>query len=322
MRLFTLAEEGISEGIRCSSHGAVVGGVPLLRRISGPGGATRWLPRDTAELDAELSERYALPVDFAAKADGLATIAQALNDGNVALAQIATLHLRLPDPPMAKSFTSLEAAIALATELYRAGILKGDWDPSKHPRTGAPPNPGWFAEVPKEPKVPAPGWPSRGVNMLIRDQARRLAAAITERGSLVLTGPVGDAIVGFLDAFSPTELNRGEDRAIAQFKSYFDPPKTLQELQLPNPDKLGYERHHIVEQNPGNRAKFGDLAIDDPSNIVYIPRLKHEEISAYYNSKPDGASSDETFRDSIADLDFQAQRQEGLAALRNVGVLK
>jgi hypothetical protein len=322
MPLFTLSKEGISEGIRCSAHGVGVGGVPLLRRISGPRDATRWLPRGPAELDAELSERYSLPVDFAAKAGGLATIAEALNAGNVALAQIATLHLRLPDPPpRAKSSMPLEAAIALATELYRSGILKGDWDPSKHPRTGTPPNPGWFTEVPKEPKPPAPSWPSSGVNEAIRAEVRRIAKGVATRALLALTGPVDFALT-FLEAYAPTELNRGEERATAQFRSYFDAPKTLGELQIPNPDKLGYEPHHIVEQNAANRSKFGDAAIDDPSNIVYIPRLKHEEISAYFNSKPNKTSPYRTFRDSVADLAFQAQREEGLTVLRNVGVLK
>ena len=77
----------------------------------------------------------------------LDAVAAALTNGELARAQIAALLLQLPDPP--------PAAIAqpdglekrrLARDLAACGLLKADadWD-DKHPRTGAPPNPGWFA---------------------------------------------------------------------------------------------------------------------------------------------------------------------------------
>ena len=150
-----------------------------------------------------------------------------------------------------------------------------------------------------------------------------LTSAWVNRGSLVLMGPIGDFIVGILDGFSLTELNRGEERAIAQWRANFDPPKNLEELRVPNPDRLGYEPHHIVEQNPANRAKFGDDAIDDPSNIVYVPRLKHEEVTARFNRKAaDDPSDRRIVRDVISNMDFQEQREKGLEVLRDLGVLK
>lgn len=120
---------------------------------------------------------------------------------------------------------------------------------------------------------------------------------------------------------SKLELNRGEDLITAQLYASYDPPKTLDELKLrPELYSAGYEQHHIVEQNDANRAKFGDAMIDDPDNIVWVPRLKHEQITAYYNRgiKDDGPS----FRESISSLDFEGQRQAGLATLRDYGVLK
>ena len=48
-----------------------------------------------------------------------------------------------------------------------------------------------------------------------------------------------------------SELNMGEQRAIDQVRASVDPPKTLEELQQdPTQNALGYEQHHIVEQNP------------------------------------------------------------------------
>jgi len=68
------------------------------------------------------------------KADGLQAIANAFNVGNLTRATIATLHLRLPDPPRRKVQFSQGDFVKLALGLRGCGILKAGWDPSKHPR--------------------------------------------------------------------------------------------------------------------------------------------------------------------------------------------
>src|SRR5258708_20363546 len=78
---------------------------------------------------------------MAAKAGGLAAIAGGLNRRDMAFAQIATVQLRLPDlPPLAKSARTDDEAARVAVELFRAGILRGAFDPAKHPKwpAGAP----------------------------------------------------------------------------------------------------------------------------------------------------------------------------------------
>jgi hypothetical protein len=78
---------------------------------------------------------YGVPVDFGAKVERLAAIARALDRGDLLHAHIATLHLQIPDPPaLAKGAQSANELVALAKELYASGMLKRDWDPSKHPR--------------------------------------------------------------------------------------------------------------------------------------------------------------------------------------------
>src|SRR5205085_5986584 len=70
---------------------------------------------------------------------GLAAVAIALGQGNLALAQITAVHLRLPD---------LRDTVARAAlEAEDLSIKRGSaaWDEARHPRTGTPPNPGWFA---------------------------------------------------------------------------------------------------------------------------------------------------------------------------------
>jgi hypothetical protein len=117
-----------------------------------------------------------------------------------------------------------------------------------------------------------------------------------------------------LEDLGPSALNDGEDRAIQQTNAYFDPPKTLEELQRPPAENLlGYETHHLVEQNDDNVAKralskFGREAIDDPSNTVYVPRLKHELISADYSRCVEEDPSERTLREVTDEMDFDKQR--------------
>jgi len=70
---------------------------------------------------------------------GLATVARALNAGDPCLARIAAVHLKLPDLPNAAARDAMEAE----DRLVKFG--NAEWDPAEHPRTGTPPNPGWFA---------------------------------------------------------------------------------------------------------------------------------------------------------------------------------
>ena len=119
-------------------------------------------------------------------------------------------------------------------------------------------------------------------------------------GRLALWGlPYIDAAVAFVEGMKPTERNGADDRITDQLNANLDPAKSLEELQTP-PTKhwLGYEQHHIVEQNQynvekdGNAvedgvAKFGRAKIDDADNVVWVPRLKHERITSDYNSRAD-----------------------------------
>jgi len=106
----------------------------------------------------------------------------------------------------------------------------------------------------------------------------------------------------------------------AQIISYNDPPKTLEELQKaalePRP---GYDVHHIVERN--QRDYFSSDIIDDPDNLVLVPRLKHQEINGWYQRK-NPAFGDESPRDYLDGRSWDVQRAVGLGALREFGVLK
>ena len=155
-------------GIECGANGLRVGGIALLARDA----KDTWTRRDEGDLSRELSKLYGFPLDLGRKRRGVDVVAAALNNGELARAQIAALLLQLPDPPASAGaqLGDLEKR-RLALELAAGGLLKADadWD-EKHPRTGEPPNPGWFAptsgapaaDAPKTEPRPAASAPSRG----------------------------------------------------------------------------------------------------------------------------------------------------------------
>jgi A nuclease family of the HNH/ENDO VII superfamily with conserved AHH len=121
-------------GISCDQGGAFVGAVPMLVRTH-KHGRDEWRPRDCDVLSKEMSAQYGLPVDMSSKTGGLRAIANAFNDGDMARAQVATLLLRMPNPPsLSKGAPSRQEMIKLAGELHWSGVLKADWDPDQHPR--------------------------------------------------------------------------------------------------------------------------------------------------------------------------------------------
>jgi hypothetical protein len=45
----------------------------------------------------------------------------------------------------------------------------------------------------------------------------------------------------------------------------------------------GYDIHHIVEQT--EQDGLPREVIDDPNNLTLVPRLKHQEINAWYQTR-------------------------------------
>jgi hypothetical protein len=122
-------------GVSCDGDGLFVGATALLERPGQPGGAAEWRPRPLADLNGELTRCYGLPVELSSRLGGLATVASALNKGDLARAQIAALHLQLPDPPgLAKGSRDEDEFVELARHLHASGLLKATWDEAEHPR--------------------------------------------------------------------------------------------------------------------------------------------------------------------------------------------
>jgi A nuclease family of the HNH/ENDO VII superfamily with conserved AHH len=131
---------------------------------------------------------------------------------------------------------------------------------------------------------------------------------------------------------TPREMFANYERTAEQVRASLDPPKTLEELQIPPTQNVqGYQLHHIVEQNPANLnkspieifiEKYGSDLINSPSNLVWVPRLKHELITGYYNSLEPGDDLGRLHRQVVSAKEFAEQREAGLDAMRRFGVLK
>ena len=76
---------------------------------------------------------------------GLATVASALNANDQCLARIAAVHLKIPDLPSAAVREAMAAEDSLIKYARDESNGGANWNPALHPRSGAPPNPGWFA---------------------------------------------------------------------------------------------------------------------------------------------------------------------------------
>ncbi len=131
IREFHLSPPG-KGGVSCDADGAFIGTIPILTRLH-LNGKDEWHLRDSERLSKQMSAVYGLPVDMSSKTGGLKSVANALNEGDVARAQIATVLLGIPDPPqLFKVARWRDRMITLIRDLHWSGMLK--WDPDKHPR--------------------------------------------------------------------------------------------------------------------------------------------------------------------------------------------
>jgi len=97
-REFRLSAPGSGRGVSCDANGAFIGAISLLQRTS-MHGEERWEPRHCEDLSKQLGLEFDLPIDMLSKVGGLKAICNALNEGDIARAQIATVLLGIPEPP-------------------------------------------------------------------------------------------------------------------------------------------------------------------------------------------------------------------------------
>jgi hypothetical protein len=82
----------------------------------------------------------------------------------------------------------------------------------------------------------------------------------------------------------------------------------------------GQQWHHIVEQTPGNVKRFGPQALHNSDNIIPLDKALHSDVSAFYSSiRRDITGSPLTVRQWLSTQSYEAQRDFGLLAIKNIG---
>jgi hypothetical protein len=83
----------------------------------------------------------------------------------------------------------------------------------------------------------------------------------------------------------------------------------------------GYQYHHIVTQGGENQRKIPAELLQNTDNIVRLPTLLHEAVSAEYaNPAPKDRSM--TLYQWLQTQPYDIQREEGLRILRELNILK
>ncbi len=127
-------------GLACTENGLLLGQTSLIERRG-----DRFVVRDRGEIECLLKRAHHREPPVDRLMGGLATVVAALNANDQCLARIAAVHLKIPDLPSPAARDALAAEDSLIKYARDEGAGAANWNPALHPRTGAPPNPGWFA---------------------------------------------------------------------------------------------------------------------------------------------------------------------------------
>ena len=126
-------------GLAFTDDGLLLGRIPLIERRDG-----RFVVRERSEIARLVKYSFPNGVAIDRLLPGLTIVASALNANNQAGARIAAVHLQIPNLPSLAARDAMIAEDALI-KYARDGGGASDWNPDLHPRTGTPPNSGWFA---------------------------------------------------------------------------------------------------------------------------------------------------------------------------------
>jgi hypothetical protein len=239
-------------------------------------------------------------------------------------------------------------------------LWKGDFDGAKHPRVpGGSPDGGEFCSANGTSNTETANHPTDELinqNIIVKDlmskvekrAARQLLRNRFIAGLRLLAGFAADAVPVAGEIFDAYEIAQtvsdgiALEEDVAAAKAFVqEGPQTLESLQMSTDyqpfssfnafkkDLLGkyfgaagdgYEYHHIVEQGGKGLDNLPAGLMDSTENVVKIPRLLHEEISAEYGKLYQGTGK--TLRDWLSTQPYEVRRAEGIAVMRRLGIIK
>jgi hypothetical protein len=321
--VWRLSEPGADNlGLACSEEGLVLGRTALIERRDG-----RFVVRDAHELRRLLSRAYRTEVDPTPLLGGLATVAAALNANDLLLARIAAVHLRIPDLPNQAARERLEAEDRLIKEarprLHLNELHKASPDDPKHPGWPAETEGGRGGQFrPKDgtPAVIEQEAKKRIARLVMRRALRNvtlLALRLAIRSGVALVPIVGEVMTAIEVMRTISELRKLSIEANAAIEFAQKGPHTLEEIEVSSNDyeefssydefqKLdpieyelvkrfgpagdGYQYHHVVTQGGENATNIPAERLQNTENIIRIPTLLHEAVSAEYQRPAEDGS--------------------------------
>ena len=339
---------GVHRGVSFGEDGPSIGPVALLRRTDGV-----LTVRPIEELQYVL--RHAMEGSFSIEpyVRALDGVARAMNAGDIGQAMLRVQLMNLPALPNERAFERALDAEELA---------KGIFDPLKHPRVPkGTPQGGQFRAI-GEAAVRAAEALSRAelrivanrrlVGAVVRSSARlAMRKLLSEQAKRRLALVVGEipGIGEILDAEQMAEVAEDlgdvpesfekaaefvaegphtlEDISVSKvprnFKNYDQLRKDtpLDEVDLEKvlgPAKPGFHYHHIVEQGSG----FSEAELNSTENVVQIPEMLHNEVSAEYQSVRLHGGVRQSLRSYLRGKSFEVHRAEGLRVLQELGIIK
>src|SRR5580692_4893866 len=127
-------------GLAFTDNNLLIGRTPLIEKCDG-----QFIVRRQHDIERLLSRAYRTEIRADRLMSGLTSVARALNADDQCLARIAAVHLRIPDIPDRTARDAMEAMDVFVKYARDESGGDSNWNPALHPRTGTPPNPGWFA---------------------------------------------------------------------------------------------------------------------------------------------------------------------------------
>ncbi len=82
----------------------------------------------------------------------------------------------------------------------------------------------------------------------------------------------------------------------------------------------GMQWHHIVEQTPGNLARFGSGPIQNTGNLIRLDTVVHQQILAAFTRRSQPFTGGATVRQWLSTQSFESQQQFGQELLLRFGV--
>lgn len=82
----------------------------------------------------------------------------------------------------------------------------------------------------------------------------------------------------------------------------------------------GSQYHHIVTQGGANPGNFASEQLQNTDNVIILPTLLHEAVTAKYLERKDGTNM--TMYEWLQTQPYDVQREWGLRFLRELHILK